>query len=243
MHQLLANATFRIVCGNSSGSGFSYRSSSIVVSNHHVIEPALTSGQSIVAICEDGTKIPLKLIGHSDKSKYDFALLQIQGDLPSNREILYPDNNHAITRGRKIMFAGFPHGIHDLLVHEAIVSAPSNTHAFYVDGSVNGGNSGGPIIDQQSGQLVGIVTQRRFLGVQDLQALQEQVNQLSNYCNQIASQGSVILMGINFGQFAGLMANGLNAMSQVVEANANSGIGIGFRIEFVDAEYSRIGLP
>jgi len=49
-------------------------------------------------------------------------------------------------------------------------------------------------------------------------------------------------MGIDFGAFATMMANGLQALSQVIEANANSGIGIGFKIDFVDAECVRLEL-
>ena len=143
-------------------------------------------------------------------------------------------------RGTKILFAGFPHGIHDLLVHEAIVSGPVQNHAFYIDGSVNGGNSGGPIVDANSGELVGIVTQRRFLGAQSLQVLGQQVYRLAQQCAGIANRGSVQIMGIDFGQFANLMAQGLGAISQVIEANANSGIGIGYKIEFVNTELINI---
>jgi len=242
MHQDLANSTFRIQCGASSGSGFSYRKDSIVVTNHHVIEPNLVSGQNIVAITENGIQINAKLLAYSDKTKYDFAILELQDVLPANRIVLEPELSALYDRGEEIIFAGFPHGIHDLLVNEAIVSGPVKQHAFYIDGSVNGGNSGGPIISKSNGKIIGIVTQRRFLGGQHIQALGQQVAQLSNHCAGIAKQGSVQIMGIDFGSFANMMAQGLAAMSQVIEANANSGIGIGFQIQFVNAEFDRLGL-
>lgn len=243
MHQQLADSTFRIVCGNSSGSGFSYRSDSIIVTNHHVIEPHLTTGQSIIAVTEGGINVPATLVSYSDKSQYDFAILKIQNSLPSGRNILHPLPLHVVVRGTNVVFSGFPHGIHDLLVHEAVVSAPLSQHAFYIDGSVNGGNSGGPIVDKNTGHVIGIITQRRFLGAQSLQVLGQDVALLATQCAGLASRGSVSIMGIDFGQFANLMAQGLSAISQVIEANGNSGIGIGFRIEFVDSEYRRLGLP
>ena len=49
-------------------------------------------------------------------------------------------------------------------------------------------------------------------------------------------------MGINFGQFAQMMAQSLSLIDQIVQAHANPGIGIGFRIEFVNQEYDRLGL-
>jgi hypothetical protein len=91
-------------------------------------------------------------------------VLELVEPLPDGRIILHPEEPCQIPRGRKILFAGFPHGIHDLLVHEAIISGSSSNHAFYIDGSVNGGNSGGPIVDFETGNVIGIVTQRRFLG-------------------------------------------------------------------------------
>lgn len=241
MHQALADSTFRIQCGVSSGSGFSYRNNNIVVTNHHVIEPNLFNNQPIVAITENGAQLKAILLSHSDKSQYDFAILKLQDPLPENRNIIQSNLTANATRGSELLFASFPHGIHDLLVHEAIVSGPVQQHAFYIDGSVNGGNSGGPIVNK-SGELVGIVTQRRFLGGQSLQSLGQQVAQLSNQCAGIANRGSVQIMGIDFGQFASMMAQGLGAMSQVIEANANSGIGIGFKIQFMNAEFDRLGL-
>lgn len=241
MHQDLANATFRIECGPSSGSGFSFRKDDIVVTNHHVIEPHLLNGHDVFSVTEDGSQLKTKLLSYSDKSQYDFAILQLIDSLPSNRTVLQPKAVAAANRGVRILFSGFPHGIHDLLVHEAIVSGQVKQHAFYIDGSVNGGNSGGPIVDAQTGELIGIVTQRRFLGAQSLQALGSQVNQLARHCAGIANRGSVQIMGIDFGQFANMMAQGLGAISQVIEANANSGIGIGFKIDYANQECVKLG--
>ncbi|MDN3649846.1 serine protease [Reinekea marina] len=241
MHQALADSTFRIQCGVSSGSGFSYRNNNIVVTNHHVIEPNLLNNQPIAAITENGTQLRATLLSHSDKTQYDFAILELEDPLPANRNVLQPNLTAEAVRGSKLLFSGFPHGIHDLLVHEAIVSGPVQQHAFYIDGSVNGGNSGGPIVNS-AGELLGIVTQRRFLGGQSLQTLGQQVAQLGDQCAGIANRGSVQIMGIDFRQFANMIAQGLGAMSQVIEANANSGIGIGFKIQFMNAEFERLGL-
>jgi len=242
MHQFLADSTFRIETGNSSGSGFSYRKSDIVVTNHHVIEPHLLKGTPIYVITESGTRIPASLLFHSPKTQYDFAILRLQQPLPAQRNILIPDLSNALARGSDILFAGFPHGIHDLLVHSAIISAPVNNHGFYIDGSVNGGNSGGPIIEKESGQVIGIVTQRRFLAGSSLQQLGQQVSGLAAQSAGIANRGSVHIMGIDFGGFANIVAQGLSALSQVIELNSNVGIGIGFKIDFVEQEYIRLGL-
>ena len=49
-------------------------------------------------------------------------------------------------------------------------------------------------------------------------------------------------MGIDFGQFAGLMSQSFLLIDHVLKANANSGIGIGFRIDFANEEFEKLGL-
>ena len=243
MHQSVSDATFRIECGPSSGSGFSYRHPRIVISNYHVIAPHLTGASPIAAVTETGTHIPLRLLAHSLENQFDFAILEVQAPLPAGRHVLQPRVMTSVPRGVEVVFAGFPHGIPDLLVHEAIVSGPAQPQGFYIDGSVNGGNSGGPIVEKSSGDVIGIVTQRRFLGVIQLGQLRQGVGQLAQHCQAIAGKGQVVLMGVDFGKFAQMMAQGFMVIDQILQANANSGIGIGFRIEHVNQEYDRLGLP
>jgi S1-C subfamily serine protease len=240
MHQRLANATFRIACGPSTGTGFSFRSERIVITNAHVIRPALGGVPfRIEAITEDGTKIPAKVLRYSDETNYDFAILELQQPLPAGRHILQP-STAAIVRGAKIAFAGFPHGIHDLLVHEAIMSGPCAQIGFYIDGSVNEGNSGGPIVSADTGEVVGIVTQRRFLNGAALQGMSKDVDRLAQQLQKMrAGQGNLGLNGIDLDLLTGNVTEGLRALSAVITSNSNVGIGIGFKIEFVDAEYQR----
>ncbi len=242
MHQLLANATFRIECSSSLGSGFSFIEGDVIVTNNHVIAPYHSNGQNIEAVTEDGQRIPTELIAHSPENQFDFAILRAKSPLPGGRDVLKPASNHSKARGTKVVFSGFPHGIHDLLTHEAVISGPAAPHAFYIDGSVNGGNSGGPIIDSVSGEVIGIVTQRRFLGGAQLNDLRQQIHQILQHCQDIASRGSVQILGINFGNFVHMMGQGFSIMDQIIRANANSGIGIGFGIEQVQQECSHFGI-
>ncbi|WP_353224363.1 S1 family peptidase [Salinisphaera hydrothermalis] len=242
MHQLIADATFRIECGNSSGSGFSFIETSVVVTNNRVIAPFHSDRQPIEAITEDGQRVGMELLGHSPENQFDFAILRASSALPDSRHVLKPKPQNLTARGTKVVFSGFPHGIHDLLTHEAIISGPVAAHAFYVDGSVNGGNSGGPVVDANTGEVVGIITQRRFLGGTELNGLRQQVQQLLRHCQGIANRGSVQIMGIDFGSFAQMMGQGFSVMDQLLQTNANSGIGIGFRIEHVEQECTRLGI-
>lgn len=239
----IANATLRIQCGSSSGSGFHFINEQTIVTNYHVVEPYFDSGQPIVGITEHGERINLQLLAFSDKNTYDFVILRATSAIPDGRVTLKPKVQDYVNRGTEICFSGFPHGIEDLLVHKAYISGPANQVGFYIDGSVNGGNSGGPIIDISDLSVIGIVTQRRFLGAAQLQGISSKAKQLQSQCNQLGGGGGrVVIMGIDFTQFAGLMGESFSFTSAIIEANANSGIGIGFHIKYVTEKCHSIGI-
>ncbi len=62
MHQRLANATFQVISGNFSGSGFSFISKDVVITNYHVISNLVdvkqqkTLGQ-VKLRCENETEL------------------------------------------------------------------------------------------------------------------------------------------------------------------------------------------
>jgi len=233
----VADATVRIECLNSRGSGFHFLRPEIIVTNHHVVEGAETAGGPlVVAVTEDGQRLPLHLLAHSPKDREDFAIFRVTCKVPDGRYPLRPKALQPVPRGTHVLFGGFPHGIADLLVHHASVAGPLSPGAFYLEASVNGGNSGGPIVDVTDGTVIGIVTQRRFLGTTDLEALAAAAEKLRDHCQAIAGRGGVQIMGIDFGKFSHLMAEGMLLVRQTLEANANTGIGIGFSIAFVSRE-------
>jgi len=223
----VANATLQIRAGTSSGSGFHFSDPTIVITNHHVI-----AGQTdpIHGITETGDLLTLERTAESRSDTTDFAVLRVDGEAPPGRLPLSPEPEAGLPeRGTEVLFAGYPHGIEDLLVQRAIVSGPVGQHGFYVDGSVNGGNSGGPVVDATTGLLIGLVTQRRFLGGADLEQMAAVASQLVAHCEQLAhSGGQVAIMGIDFGQFAAMSAQANLLLRQVIEANANAGLGIAF---------------
>ena len=239
----VAAATLRIEYGASRGSGFHFLQPEIVVTNHHVIEGAESAkSPGITGITEAGERINLALVAWSPKTKHDFAILRAQNPVPSGRVVLKPKGIVQMKRGLGVLFSGFPHGIPHLLVQSATVCGLVGPDVFYLDGSINGGNSGGPIVDASDGTVVGVVTQRRFLGGADLESLADAAEKLRKHCQAISSQGSVQIMGIDMGSFSKMTAEGMLIVRQALEANANTGIGIGFSISFVAAECGRQGI-
>ncbi|MGA2059029.1 MAG: serine protease [Thermoguttaceae bacterium] len=228
------DAILRIEHDGGCGSGFHFLNPETVITNYHVIAGAENSGKPIRGYMENGVCLALKLIASSPADQHDFAVLKIQDAIPTGRTFFKPRIYKPPRRGLDVIFAGFPHGINHLLVQRAVIAGLINDDVFYIDGSINGGNSGGPIINIQNGTVIGIVTQRRFLGDADLNALGYAAEQIRARCQSIASQGAVAnFMGIDFFAFSNLMAEGTILIQKVLKANANTGIGIGFSIEFV----------
>ena len=242
MHKLIADATWQIKSGNSIGSGFSFIRDDIVVTNHHVIEPSqMNPSIPISGRTENGIQVTLELIKFSPTHKNDWAILKIIGELPNGRNVLIPEYSPRFERGQRIIFSGFPHGIPHLLTQEAHISGKIDDNKFYINGMVNGGNSGGPIINAETGKTIGIVTQRRFLGNLQLQKTLDEIRQLQSYCKQLMQGGGgVMIMGIDFAGFANLISSSLDVVSQVITANANSGIGIGFSVDEIVNEVKTI---
>lgn len=234
MHQTLANATFQVIAGDSRGSGFSFMREDLVVTNLHVVATCcdlqnLRQINHVILQTEVNEHIEAQIL-HIDGDN-DFAIMRLQSQLPAGRTVLQPSAGFAPSGGRKVIFAGYPHGIPLLLTSEAIISAPMEHGRFTLDGMVNGGNSGGPIIDRDSGELVGIVTQRRYIMGDQADAFSQEIAQLRQYLSSASQHGSVEIMGVNFGQMADMFGRSLQIVSDMMSQNANSGIGIGFSIQ------------
>jgi S1-C subfamily serine protease len=242
VEEAAANATLRIECGSSAGSGFHFLRPNIVVTNYHVIASASSRVRKIRAITEKGEALSLKVVDFSPVDEHDYAILEADGDLPAKRAALLPNTTTSLERGVPLVFSGFPHGIPHLLVQSAAIAGVVEEGVFYLDGSVNGGNSGGPIVCRSDGKVVGIVTQRRFPGGQEMAELANRADQLRSYCQAMTQRASVVIAGVDFGSFAQMMAEAMLLIRRVLDANANTGIGIGYSIEFVAARCAHLGI-
>ena len=159
---------------SATGSGVVYDSQARVITNHHVVEPALTSG-NITVTTHDGRIYEAVVVGTDQTT--DLAVLQLQGepDLPAARFA----TSEVLEVGQPVMAVGSPLGLADT-VTTGIISAldrpvtveasggvdPANpqagaqtelvvTNAIQIDASINPGNSGGPLFDS-SGGVIGI---------------------------------------------------------------------------------------
>lgn len=138
------------------GSGFILTSNGYVLTNHHVVENAVT----LTVTTHDGTEYEAQIVGYDSFS--DVALLKVEAtDLPA---VTVGDSDILVV-GDQVAAIGNPLG--ELTSSQTVGYVSAKDRAVNTDGTVinmlqidaaiNSGNSGGPLFDMY-GQVVGITT-------------------------------------------------------------------------------------
>ena len=162
---------------------------------------------------------------------HDYAVLSLSGApfgfAPSALAVQRP----AIPPvGRQVAYLGYPFGASQLVVSSGYVSSVDSVGTVTVlriDGSVNKGNSGGPLFDVETRALVGIVARAETGLVRD--QFEELRKALASNVDVLTNTQAVIQVG-GIDPIQGIRAT-MIAMSMIVnqlERSANVGIGFAF---------------
>jgi putative serine protease PepD len=159
------------------GSGFILNKSGQIMTNNHVIAPAVNSSTAqIVVTLSDGRVFEAKIKGTDATS--DLAVIELQNSPDDLQPVEFADSN-AIVVGDPIMAVGNPLGLSNTATTGVIsaldrpVAATSDdglsnsltgnsnsivvTNALQLDASINPGNSGGPLFDR-TGKVIGVTS-------------------------------------------------------------------------------------
>ena len=155
--------------GSGTGSGFIFREDGYVVTNNHVVAPALNGGELTVYL-EDKTAFKAELVGRN--ASYDLAVLKINA---TGLKPLKIGDSNAINVGDLTVAFGSPLGLTGT-VTSGIVSAlnrpvtaggqddQSFISAIQTDAAINPGNSGGPLVNGQA-EVIGVNSAIATLGL------------------------------------------------------------------------------
>jgi S1-C subfamily serine protease len=178
-----------------------------------------------------------KLITGSQEQSYDYAVLDIPNliDRASHQFSLESPVNRRI--GEQIALLGFPLEHSNLTCHAGIISSfytSGIANIIQLDASVNSGNSGGPLIDPETGAVLGLIT-RKATGLSQLFGhLRGAIEQ--NLSVAKAAGGRIAIGGIDVVQaFIASQHQMLLTMDEI-ERQANVGIGYAISAEHLLAE-------
>lgn len=166
---------------------------------------------------------------------FDYAILKIVD--PERRfNYLEVGDYSKIQVGDDVIFAGFPLSRPNLIVQRGMVSAKYPDYAegqkeidkqikvnaladlLMVDGSINRGNSGGPVVDVKTGKVVGVVN-TKYMGITPkLEELRKLIKEKKGV--------SIVLGGVD-------PKEGLLELINVIDTSMNVGLGGAVSIEYL----------
>lgn len=170
------------------------------------------------------------------RDEHDVAFLLLDEPEFSGRHTFEFGDSGNLQVGEEIGFLGYPFQMNQLTCHVGHVSSlhqRGRVNVIQVDGSVNGGNSGGPLIDLSDGSVVGLVSRAEigFIANQ----FDKLIHTLTQNVEQLQRQRSakVILAGID--PVKGFLASQV-AMREIavnLRRSANVGIGYAFSSNYI----------
>lgn len=217
--------------GNDLGSGSGFLTDRGLVSAHHVLA-APSYYEARIQWADDDlvlerTEVKSRITHESPENSWDYVLIQLdKGTYPDSyvtlRNVPFPP------RGRKVLWMGFPFGTSSLTASIGYVSAVhgGGVEMMRIDGSVNRGNSGGPVFDTRSGELLGLIT-RAETGYLKRQ-FDDLVGTLTENIRALQAQqggGRIVIGGLDPVQALLASQSALLQVAQAIERSANVGIG------------------
>ena len=140
--------------GISAGTGFFVSNKGHIVTNYHVVQ-----NRKDIKFLYNDEEINAKLV--SSDQQLDLALLKAKIENKSFIKF----SNQSPKKAQSILVAGFPHAKRvsdDLIITGGIINSlkgvGNNTSMLQIDANINKGNSGGPIVDKSTGNLVAVAT-------------------------------------------------------------------------------------
>jgi S1-C subfamily serine protease len=231
------------VGGNRVASGSGFMVKGHLITNHHVflgptnstVVLAWQPNQDAASRKEIQISYPTfatSLVSGSDENNHDFAILNITQLAQQSLYQFQLESPEAKRVGEPAVILGYPLEHRNLVCHLGIISSfytKGTTRVIQLDASVNQSNSGGPVLDINSGKVIGVVT-RKGTGLSNL------FDQLTRVFdkNVAALQAAKGVMSMSGVDPVGAIIAGqhqMKALTAEIQRSANVGIGYAFSVE------------
>lgn len=224
----------------SSGTGF--RVGEYIVTNAHVTEVPNADRVRLRFVEQDGfttfwekdytvSQFDRLIVAGQEKSSWDYAVIDIDCDEVKSIPSLSLASSDNLKIGSAICLLGFQFDQQNLSIHSGIISSlyeKAKVDYIQIDAAVNQGNSGGPLIDINTGNVIGIVT-RKATGLTKLfdeviQSFDSNIKYLENFTNIMNINGFNPVNPLIWSQ------NQMKILSKNIKRSANVGIGYAYKI-------------
>jgi V8-like Glu-specific endopeptidase len=228
-------------------SGTGFKVGQKLVTNNHVIQVPNATDVLLRFVNEDGftdfasKKIKLadfqsRLLDGMPENSWDFAVLDFDfaefNTIPSLR--LCGQDRFAI--GQSIVLLGFQFDQPNLSLHSGILSSRfTNVDVNYLqlDASVNQGNSGGPLIDPKTSEVIGIITRKMTGLTKQFDELLKSFSENIRVLEEAKKGGSIEMFGIDPIDFFKVSQTQMAKISVEIRRSANVGVGYAYELEKV----------
>ena len=138
------------------GSGFIFRNKGILVTCNHVVKDA---SSIVLKFSDSDAYISGKTVVRDEE--HDLALVKFEDE---KRTPLTIGDLGKVSEGMRVVFSGYPFSSRDLTTHQGIISAivkdSTGMTSYLIDGTVNSGNSGCPLMNTD-GMVIGVINAKR----------------------------------------------------------------------------------
>jgi V8-like Glu-specific endopeptidase len=228
-------------------SGTGFKVNNRLVTNYHVIQVPTATHVQLRFVNEDSytdyisKKILLnefrtKLVDNMPEDSWDYAIFDL--DWPEFNPI--PSLNlcarDEFNIGQCVVLFGYQFSQPNLSIHSGILASrfvSGGVKFLQLDASVNQGNSGGPLINPNTLEVVGIVTRKMTGLTRQFNELQKSFDRNIQVLEQTSKGGRIQMFGIDPIKAMKTSQIQMAQISLEIERSANVGIGFAYELEKV----------
>lgn len=244
-HPSIFSLTFLSTDGVRITSGTGFKMGGYLITNNHVIQVHSARRVILRTVGPDGSASAFeatfgrldfqsKLRCGSEESSWDYAVMAIDHPDFSLIPDLEAKEDNGVVIGSEACFLGFQFEQTNLAIHRGLLSSTfvkAGVRYIQIDGSVNHGNSGGPLIDIADGKVLGVVTRKATGLTKDFESLDKALQSNIDLLNR--SSGGVFLSGIDPIAATRMIQEQIRVVARNIGRSANVGIGYAYHISEV----------
>ncbi|HEV7251690.1 MAG TPA: serine protease [Mesorhizobium sp.] len=177
-------------------------------------------------------EVELSIRGYSEEQSFDYAIFELPIEAETRHNFRFSEENARV--GATVAALGYPFEIEHLTMHAGIISSVHKSGPatmIQLDMSVNPSNSGGPLVDPETGRVLGVVS-RKATGLRKLfDQLIESFDRNLSALQGLGGHGYI--MGVDV---VGSMQQTQAQMKQIaLEMRKSANVGIGYAVAVAHA--------